>query len=125
MPPKTSAKENRFNALFKSVVLIVFGDWAMYYKAYHRIKRTQDLLDKVVYVSMGSDILIAASTYLVLRNVAYSNYILLLSDYMDFLFVAVAVPLFLALVILRHGSDLPKKARMLLFKLTHKRYHPI
>ena len=124
MPPKTSAKENKFDALFKSIVLIVFGDWAMYYKAYHRIKRTQNLLEKVAYISVGSDILIAASTYLVLRNVAYSNSLLLLSDYIDFLFVAIAVSLFLAAVILRHGSDLPKKAGMLLFKLTHKRYHP-
>ena len=96
----------------------------MYYNSYARIQKTQRLLERVAFVSVGSDIFIAVSTYLVLKNVQYSNSLLLLSDYVDFVFVAIAVALFLCVIMLRQASELPRRTNAFMFKVTHGRYHP-
>ncbi|MDE1767761.1 MAG: hypothetical protein KGH67_05340 [Candidatus Micrarchaeota archaeon] len=94
----------------------------MYYNSYHRMKRMKELMEKIAYASVGSDILIAASTYLVIKNVDHSGSLLMLSDYLDFLVVAIVIALFLALVAVKSTTDFPKKARMLLFKAMHRTY---
>ncbi len=96
----------------------------MYYKSYARIRKTEKLLERVAYISVGSDIFIAVSTYLVLKNVQYSNSLLMLSDYVDFLFVVIAVSLFLMVILLKYASVFPKRIDSFVFNLMHKKYRP-
>ncbi len=88
----------------------------MYYKQYSRIRRMQDLLEKIAYVSVGTDFLIAGSTYLVLRDIPLSNSLLMVSDYLDFVIVAAVVIMF-SLVVLMKGQDaVVKKAKLAALK---------
>ena len=92
----------------------------MYYHEYSRINRMQKLLDRVAYISVGSDLLIAASTYLVITNVGFSNSALLLSSYLNFVLVAIAATMFLVLIAMKAQNRVVKKARLFAFKLVHQ-----
>ncbi len=80
----------------------------------------QRLLERVAFISVGADVLIAGSTYLVIRNAPYSNSFLMASDYIDFALVALAVSLFATVLALKFSLDIGKKARMFMFRLAHR-----
>ncbi len=91
----------------------------MYYGELSRIKRMQKLLNRVAYISVGTDFLIAISTYLVINNVPFSSSALLISDYVDFVMVAVIATIFLFLLIIKYPGYLMRRARVAAFKFSH------
>lgn len=92
----------------------------MYYSSANRIRRMQDILERIAYISVGADILIAGSTYLVLRNVTYSHSLLMLSDYLDFVLVAMIIVIFMTVFLLRFSLSLDKRFRLFMFKVSHR-----
>jgi len=84
-----------------------------------RIRKMQRLMEKIAYISVGADVLIAASTYLVIKNVAFSGSLLLLSDYLDFVLVAMIAVVFITLFMLKFSLDWDKKVKMFMFRVTH------
>ncbi len=74
----------------------------MYYGERARLAHMQKLLERFAYISIGSDFLIAASTYLVLQHFAYSSSILLVTDYLDLVEVIIACAIVTLIVALRY-----------------------
>ena len=91
----------------------------MYYGEFSRIKRMQKLLSRIAYISVGTDFLIAISTYLVINNVRFSSSALLISDYIDFALVAIAAIMFALLVVMKFQGSLAERARRMAFRMTH------
>ena len=84
----------------------------MYYKQYSRIRWLQNTLEKIAYVSVGTDFLIAGSTYLVIRNVPLSNSLLLMSDYLDFVIVAIVAIMFSLVVLMKGQETVVKRTKL-------------
>ncbi len=83
----------------------------MYYSSFDRIRRLQRLLERVAYVSVGTDFVIAGATYMVIRNTPYSGTLLIISDYIDLFIVAVVSCMMLTLVLMKSQDALVKKAK--------------
>ena len=66
----------------------------MYYSSVSRIRRLQKMVEKVAFISVGADVMIAGSTYLVIKNAPFSNSLLMASDYIDFALVALVIAIF-------------------------------
>ncbi len=91
----------------------------MYYSEFSRIKRMQKLLSKIAYISVGTDFLIAISTYLVINDVKFSSSALMISDYLDFALVAIAAIMFVLLVLMKLQGHFAERARRMVFRMTH------
>ncbi|MDE1857382.1 MAG: hypothetical protein KGH98_04890 [Candidatus Micrarchaeota archaeon] len=62
----------------------------------------EKLLEKIGLASIGLDAIVAVATLFVIKNVAYSGDILILSDYLVFIEVIVAAILVAMLLMLRY-----------------------
>lgn len=98
------------HGFLKLTVPTLLGD-TVYYSSFDRIRRLQRLLERVAYVSVGTDFVIAGATYMVIRNTPYSNMLLMISDYVDLLIVAVVSCMMLILVLMKSQDALVKKAK--------------
>lgn len=95
----------------------------MYYSSVSRIMKLQKMVERIAFISVGADIMIAGSTYLVIRNAPFSNSLLMVSDYLDLALVVMVVAMFSMLLLLRFSIDIDKKTRMFIFRLSHRRQH--
>jgi hypothetical protein len=91
----------------------------MYYGTVRKLYRLKKTLEKIAYISVGADMLIAGSTYLVIKNVSFSEPLLMLSDYLDFALVAVIAVLFSITLVLKYSGEIDKRFRLFVFKKTH------
>jgi hypothetical protein len=85
----------------------------MYYSGLDRIRRLQKTLEKIAYVSVGTDFVIAGATYMVIRNTPYSNSLLMVSDYIDMFIVIVVSMLMFTLVLMKSQDAFVRKAKLL------------
>ena len=85
----------------------------MYYNGLDRIRKFQKALERVAYVSVGTDFVIAGATYMVIRNTPYSNFILLVSDYIDMFIVAIVSMMMLTIVLMKSQDAFVRKAKLL------------
>ena len=93
---------------------------AVYYYEFSRMKRLKKLIDKVAYISVGTDFLIAISTYLVINRVSFSDSALLLSDYIDFVVVAIVATMFLTLTLMKYQERLVRQLKTMAFRMRNK-----
>ncbi len=93
---------------------------AVYYYEFSRMKRLKKLIDKVAYISVGTDFLIAISTYLVINRVSFSDSALLLSDYIDFVVVAIVATMFLTLTLMKYQERLIRQLKTMAFRMRNK-----
>jgi hypothetical protein len=91
----------------------------VYYSELVRIRKTQRLLEKIAYISVGADFMIAISTYLVLSDVRYSSSALMASDYIDLALVVIATVMFAMLAVMKFQKRLSNRAKYIAFRLTH------
>jgi hypothetical protein len=84
------------------------------------MKRLKKLIDKVAYISVGTDFLIAISTYLVINRVSFSDSALLLSDYIDFVVVAIVATMFLTLTLMKYQERLVRQLKTMAFRMRNK-----
>lgn len=88
----------------------------MYYSEFSRIRRIQRFLEKLAYISVGTDFLIAGATYLVIRNTPFSTSMLLISDYIDLFLVGIVGAMMFLLILMKSQDALTRKARMAALK---------
>lgn len=93
---------------------------AVYYYEFSRMKRLKKLIDKVAYISVGTDFLIAISTYLVINRVSFSDSALLLSDYIDFVVIAIVATMFLTLTLMKYQERLIRQLKTMAFRMRNK-----
>jgi hypothetical protein len=74
----------------------------MYYGERQRLRQMQKLLERFAYISILTDSLIAASTYLVMQSYAYSSSLLMMTDYLDLLEVIIAAGIIVTILALRY-----------------------
>ena len=74
----------------------------MYYGDFARIQRMERLLERLAYLSVVLDFMVAIATYLVTRGVQYSAALLMLSGYLIIVEVVLAGVLFAALIAIKH-----------------------
>ncbi|MCL5430082.1 MAG: hypothetical protein M1504_01225 [Candidatus Marsarchaeota archaeon] len=78
----------------------------MYYSELSRIKRIERILERLAYLSVGLDVFVAVATLLVMRGATGSSTMLLISGYLMFIEVVIAVVLFSAMISMRHYKKL-------------------
>ncbi len=76
------------------------------YARVKRIKRMEDMLSKLAYLSVALDAFVGAATLLALRNVTYGSSLLQVGDYLIFVETLLAVFVFVLLLVLKHYTTL-------------------
>lgn len=74
----------------------------MYYRDFEKIQRMERMLEKLAYLSVFFDFLVALATFFVLRGIQSYSYLLTISSYLLTVEVVIAGILFVSLVALKH-----------------------
>ncbi len=88
----------------------------MYYGDYQKVKKMELLLQKLAYISVGLDFLIALATVLILRGANFSHTMLLITGYLMTIEMAVIGVVFAALMALKHYSNIMDNFALAAFK---------
>ncbi len=78
----------------------------MYYSEYDRVKKTEKLLERLAYISVGLDFVIALASLLVLRGAAFSGLMLTISGDLILIEMIVVSVIFVTLMALKHYSNI-------------------
>jgi hypothetical protein len=74
----------------------------MYYNDFQRIKRMEKMLERLAYLSVFLDAMVAVATFLVIRGVDAYSLMLTISNYFLTIEVAFAAVIFGTLIALKH-----------------------
>ncbi len=77
----------------------------VYYSEHARIKRVERLLEKLAYISVAFDFILAAASFLVIRRAAFSALMLTISSDLIMVEMGVMALLFVTLVAMKHYSN--------------------
>lgn len=88
----------------------------MYYSEFQRVKRMEKLLERLAYLSVVLDAMIAVATFLVIRGVQAYSLMLTISNYLLTVEVGFAVVIFLALGALKHYRRVIDKVAIASFR---------
>ncbi|MCL5099764.1 MAG: hypothetical protein M1158_01425 [Candidatus Marsarchaeota archaeon] len=91
----------------------------MYYSEHKRVKRIESLLSTLAYASVGSDLFVAAATFLVVRKMQYSTTLLAFSDYIILIETALAGAIFVTIVALKYYRRLAEGLSLSMFRAKH------
>ncbi len=92
----------------------------MYYSEFVKIKRIESILEKLAYISVGFDALVAFATLLVMHNSsrAFSS-LLFISDFLIFAEVAVAAVIVVLLIMLKYYKKMLESISKGIFKMKY------
>jgi hypothetical protein len=93
----------------------------MYYSEFMRIKGMERLLERLAYLSVGLDFIVAAATYLLMRGYSFSQTMLVWSGYLLFAEVVIACILFIAMLGMRHFKKVMRHIDIVSFKSRYRR----
>ncbi len=74
----------------------------MYAKDIQRVKRLDIILERLAYLSIGLDFIVAIATLLLMKGLKFSASLLMIGDYLIFAEVIIAAVLFLIIFAIRH-----------------------
>ncbi|MGC8479009.1 MAG: hypothetical protein ACP5NE_03755 [Candidatus Micrarchaeia archaeon] len=74
----------------------------MYARDIRRLKRLDLILERLAYLSIGLDFIVAIATLLLMKGLKFSMSLLMISDYLIFAEVIIAGALFLIMFAIRH-----------------------
>jgi hypothetical protein len=94
----------------------------MYYRDFEKIQRMEKMLEKLAYLSVVFDFLVAVATFFVLRGVQSYSYLLTISSYLLTIEVVIAGILFVSLIALKHYRKLINTVALASFR---SKYVPI
>lgn len=93
----------------------------MYNSEFIRIKKIERIFELLAYCSIMLDGVVAVSTFIFINDkFGSSSFLLLISDYLVFLEVILAVVLFVLLIVLKYHKNLLKRFELVMFKTKHK-----
>ncbi len=88
----------------------------MYYNDFQRIKRMEKTLERLAYLSVFLDAMVAVATFLVIRGVQAYSLMLTISNYLLTIEVAFAAVIFASLVALKHYRSVIDRAALASFR---------
>ncbi|MGC8669732.1 MAG: hypothetical protein ACP5TL_01100 [Candidatus Micrarchaeia archaeon] len=92
----------------------------LYYSELTKIKKIERMLEKLAYLSVGFDALVALATFLVVRvQIKTIGSLLIISDYLVLIEVVVAIIIFTLLITLKYYKKIINNIGMLIFKFKH------
>jgi len=74
----------------------------MYERDVERVKKLDLMLERLAYLSIGLDFIVAIATLLLMKGLKFSMSLLLISDYLIFAEVIIAAALFIIMFAIRH-----------------------
>ncbi len=74
----------------------------MYYSEFARIRRLEKALERLAYLSVGIDVLIAVATYLALNGLKISGTLLMIGGYLMVVEVSLAALIFTCMLLSKH-----------------------
>lgn len=74
----------------------------MYYREFQRITKIEKILERLAYLSVILDAMVAVATFLVIRGVQAYSLMLTISNYLLTIEVGFAVVIFASLIALKH-----------------------
>ena len=93
----------------------------MYYSEHARVKRIEKLLEKLAYISVGLDFIIAVASFLVIRRAAFSALMLTISGDLIMIEMGVIAGLFVILMAMKHYGNLVAALEQARFRNKHAR----
>ncbi|MCL5262395.1 MAG: hypothetical protein M1390_00960 [Candidatus Marsarchaeota archaeon] len=91
----------------------------MYYSEHKRVRHIESMLSTLAYASVGSDLFVAAATFLVVRKMQYSSALLAFSDYVVLIETALAGAIFFTIVALKYYRRLADGISLSMFRAKH------
>ncbi|MGC8586223.1 MAG: hypothetical protein ACP5K5_01600 [Candidatus Micrarchaeia archaeon] len=93
---------------------------SMYYSEFVKVKKVESILEKLAYISVGFDALVAFATLLVMHSSskAFSS-LLFISDFLIFTEVAVAAVIVVLLIMLKYYKKMLESISKSIFKIKH------
>ncbi len=91
----------------------------VYYSERARIKRMEKLLEKLAYISVGLDFIIAVASFLAIRRAAFSALMLTISGDLIMVEMGVIAVLFLTMMAMRHYGSIMTALEQARFRSKH------
>ncbi len=91
----------------------------MYYSEHARVKRIERLLEKLAYISVALDFVIALASFMVIRRVSISEIMLTISSDLIMIEMGVIVVLFVTLMAIKHYGGIVAALEQARFRSRH------
>ncbi len=96
----------------------------MYYSEFERIERMERWLERLAYLSVFLDFVVAVATYMVVRGAEYSSVMLLWSGYLIGAEVVLAAFIFVSLIGLKHYRKIVNNVALSTFRTRYNYMKP-
>lgn len=93
----------------------------LYYSEYTRVKRVEKLLERLAYISVGLDFLVALASFLVIKRAAFSAVMLTVGSDLIMIEMAIIGVLFITLTAMKHYNSIMGAFEQARFRSRHTR----
>lgn len=93
----------------------------LYYSDHVRVKRMEKLLEKLAYISVALDFIVALASFLVLKRAAFSSVMLAISGDLVLVEMGIITVIFMTLTAMKHYGRIMAALEQAKFRSRHAR----